>query len=957
MSGITSGVGIFSGIDRNQIISQLLALDARPKAIAQKRIGQLQGLSVAYLDINSRLSGLKSAAAKFATLKVFDAAKATSGNTDALTAVATPGAAIGNYQLLVDRLASSQQILSQGFTDSTSTGLGLTSITFENALGRLDRDTKLSTLNGGAGVARGRIQVTDSSGATATVDLSRAESVNDVLTALNGLSGVRLSAKIDGDRLVVTDAAGGAGRLTIADAAGYSTATSLGIAGLADATGSGGKVNGAQINRVGAATSLRTLNDGLGVQISNALGTSTPDFTISTRSGETLSIDIGPMYNGDGTLLAPAVTDLGGVIQRINTQSAGKVTASINAAGTGLRLVDNTTGSDTLTVADVGDRSTAADLGIAGTGAPDGTLDGQRLLAGLNSVLARNLRGGNGIEPGLFEIVARDGSYHAFSANFSGSVTDFISSVASATGGKITLALNASGTGFDLTDNTNGSGPLTVAGTLASDLGLSVSAAAVSSVRGNRAQMKYVGLATRVSDLNNGRGIGTGRFEITNSYGERRVIDIGNDTATIDDLVREINAGSPGYTARINNNGDGIVIEETVRNGVPGGNKIAIRDLTGTVAKSLNLVGTASGTGSANYLDGSFERTVALAVGDTLTQVAEKINQAGVNAAASVVNDGSPSRPFRLSLTGRDVGEGGRFTIDTGAVDLGFSTLAAGSNSRVFFGAADPASAILFSTSGNSVTGILANVTIDLKSPRSEPVTLTVTRDNQAIEDAVSEFVAAFNQVVSRIDAQSTYDADANKRGTLLGDSTTQSLRSLLLSTVQGPPLGVSGRYQSLTQVGITVGRNGQLQVDSDKLRTAIANDPQAVKDLFVAKAQVPTTGGQPVIGPDGQPIPGVTLVGGSSAQQATFTSLGIMERIGQLTDQYINSTTGTLTRRARSLDTQIKSQNDLIASLDKKLESRRTILERQFVRMEQAIGQLQSQQGALGNIRSATAR
>ncbi|MBL8990075.1 MAG: flagellar filament capping protein FliD, partial [Phycisphaerae bacterium] len=690
-------------------------------------------------------------------------------------------------------------------------------------------------------------------------------------------------------------------------------------------------------------------------QISSALGTSTPDFTISTRSGESFSIDIGAIYDNDGALQSPPVTDLAGVIQRINAQTAGKVTAAINPAGTGLRLTDNTAGGATFSVADIADRSTAADLGIAGDGSPAGILDGRRLIAGLNSVLARNLRGGNGIEPGLFEIVARDGSYHAFAANFSGSVTDFINSVSTATGGKITLALNASGTGFDLTDNTNGSGPLTVAGTAASDLGLAVSAAAVSSVRGGRAQMKYIGLATRVADLNNGRGIGTGRFEITNSYGERRVIDIGTDTATIDDLVREINSGGPGYAARINNNGDGIIIEEVVRNGVPGGNKIAIRDLTGTVAKSLNLVGTASGTGASNFLDGSYERTVALAVGDTLTQVAEKINQAGVYAAASVVNDGSPSRHVRLTLTGRDVGEGGRFTIDAAGADLGLTTLSAGNNSRVFFGAADPASAILFSTSGNSVTGVLSNVTIDLKSPRSEPVTLTVTRDNQAVEDAVSEFVAAFNQVISRIDAQSTFDADANKRGTLLGDSTTQSLRSVLLSTVQGPPLGVSGRYQSLTQVGVTVGRNGQLQVDSDKLRAAIANDPQAVKDLFVAKAQVPATAGQPVIGPDGQPIPGVTLVGGSSAQQAAFTSLGIMERIGQLTDQYINTTTGTLTRRSRSLDTQIKSQNDLIASLDKKLESRRAILERQFVRMEQAIGQLQGQQGALGSIRSIT--
>lgn len=953
MSGITSNVGIFSGINSGQLIEQLLALDARPKSLALTRISQLQGLSAAYLDINSRLSGLKSAAAAFGSLRVFDAANAASSNNDVLTANALAGAPQGTYQFIVDRLVSSQQLLTAGFTDSTSTGVGLTSITVESAQGRLDRDTRLSVLNGGQGVNRGKIVVTDSTGASTTVDMSRVETVGDVLSLLNNQSAVHISAKAEGDRLVITDAAGGTGRLVIANAAGYTTATSLGVAGTADAVGSGGKVSGTQINRVGGATSLRTLNDGMGVDVSTAAGTSTPDFTISTRAGDTIHIDIGAIYNGQGVVTSPPVTDLAGVIDRINTQSAGKVTASINAAGTGLRLVDNTTGTETFQVAEMAGHTTAADLGILGS-AGGATIDGRRLVASLNSVLTRNLNGGSGLSDGFFEIIARDGSAFSFVADASGSVEGFMRAVSTATGGKITLSLNASGTGLDLTDNTGGTGTLTVGGTAASELGLTASASTSSVVRGARAQLKYVGLSSRVADLNGGKGIGTGVFEITDTFGRTRRIDIGSDTATVNDLIAEINSNAQGYAARINNNGDGIIIEEVPGTQGAGNQKMKIRDVTGTVAKSLNLVGTAAGLGSQNKLDGSYERTVTVAAGDTLQTVADKINQAGVMVTAGVINDGSPARPFRLTLTARDTGEAGRFTIDTGTSDLGLTTLSTGTNSRVFFGAGDPASAILFSSSTNAVSGVLANTTLDLKSPSTGPVTLTISRNYAAVEDAVDDFVAAFNQVVTRIDAQTTYDSDTNRRGILLGDSVSSTLRGTLTALVQGTPLGVSGRYQSLPQVGITVGRNGQLQVDKARLRQAIDTDPQAVKDLFVAKVQE-NTGPQQVLGPNGQPIPGVTVSGGANTPPV-YTSLGVLERVVVMADQYINTTSGVLTRQNRSLTDQMKSQNDRIASIDRALASKRTRLQRQFSQMEQTIGQLQSQQGSLGNIRNLLA-
>ena len=85
MSGITSGVGLFSGINTQQIIEQLLAVEARPRQLAQARVAQLQQQQAGYLDINSRLLTLRTAASKFRTALTFDQMGATSSNQEILT--------------------------------------------------------------------------------------------------------------------------------------------------------------------------------------------------------------------------------------------------------------------------------------------------------------------------------------------------------------------------------------------------------------------------------------------------------------------------------------------------------------------------------------------------------------------------------------------------------------------------------------------------------------------------------------------------------------------------------------------------------------------------------------------------------------------------------------------------------------------------------------------------------
>ena len=120
MGGITTGVGIFSGINTSQLIDQLIAIESRPKQLAQARVLQLQQQQAAWLDLNSKVQSLKAAAAAFRTANIFKTNAAGSSDEHVLTATAGVTATPGSYQFIVDRLVSTQQFLSRGFANSTA---------------------------------------------------------------------------------------------------------------------------------------------------------------------------------------------------------------------------------------------------------------------------------------------------------------------------------------------------------------------------------------------------------------------------------------------------------------------------------------------------------------------------------------------------------------------------------------------------------------------------------------------------------------------------------------------------------------------------------------------------------------------------------------------------------------------------------------------------------------------
>ncbi len=949
MGGITTGIGLFSGIDSASLIDQLIASQSRPQILAQQRVIQLKSQQAAYLDINSRLNAFKTAAASFRVNNIFSGNSIASSNESILTATASSAAVPGSYNFVVDRLVTTQQLLTRGFADTNSSAIGLDSLTFESTAARLDADTALADLNDGNGITRGKINING-----IEVDLSRVGTVQEVLDAVSEVPGV--TARVENDRFVF------AGVTTMTEESGAGILSSLGLS----------SYNGVEADQVGtsvfsinANTSLQSLNDGRGVEIRDTSGLNVEDFTISIHPlngdpADVISIRIGEIEEAvtddEGETIIEiaegAVSTVGGVVDRINSQlsDAGysEFTASINTTTGAIDIVDSS--GRNFDVEDYsntsGVNSAASDLGIAGS-FTGGTANGTRILAGMNTKLVASLNGGTGLTgtDGDIDFDLQDGT--SFSTNLDGlfDINDIINTINADSGGNVTASINAQGTGIQIVDNTtaNGIDSLTISGGAGADTAAALGIAGTFSsgvAAGENLQLAYLGEASLLSELNNGQGIGTGKFEISDTYGNIAEINITSSATTLGDVIKSINSGSGlKIIARINDNGDGIVIEEAAfdDNGDPiasGGGNISITNTSGTVASKLGIEGTSDGAGALASVDGSFEKVIEFDPDATLDDIRDAINAANIGVSASIINTGTGTTPFRLNLTSERTGFDGRFLIDSGNFDLGVDTLDEGNDARVFYGSTDPASGVLLSSSTNQLDGVVQGVSIDLLSRSDDAVTLSVTTNVTDIETKITEFVAAFNGVIEGIDFRTRYNDETEERGILLGDGTLINLKNSMYAKLSSNNDGFSNSVDSLTQVGITVGKDSVIEFDVDKFREAYAEDPEGVEDLFTR---------QTLDSADDDDV--------NTIDEPFFSELSVLGQFEEFAESYVTSIGGVLRSRTDAIDSQIKVQEDRIESLQLSLDNKRLILQRQFLAMEQAIGAFQTQGASLGQL------
>jgi flagellar hook-associated protein 2 len=905
MSLLSSGVGLVSGLNYTALVAALTAPEQSQITTLQTQDQSFKTKATAVSALSAQLLALTNSATSLGTASNFNSLSVQNSDPGQLTASTTTGATARNYQFQSLRLAAAQQTISQGFANTNQQLVGAGTIIISPG-GQLATPTPLNILNGGAGVQPGSIRITDRSGASASVDLSNAYTVDDVISAINNTSGISVQASIQGGHLVLTDTSGrSTSNLSVTDnTLGGHTAEDLGISGSVAAS----TLTGSTVYQATGAFTLASLNDGNQIRLASN-NQADLQIQLTDPGATTLAVN-----------LTGAVT-LNDIVKDINNaaNNSGKLTASI--ANGRIVLTDNTGGggSQPLSVSDINGSSAARQLGLDAP-ASGNTLTGNALVAGIDSVLLRNLRGGQGISQ-LGQISVTDRSGASATINLSGaqSLSDIISAINSAANLHVKAAIDAAGTGINVQD-TSGStaGNLVIAdvggSTAATQLGIAVNAAQ-SSIDSGPLGLQTVNLATALATYGpNATAVPIGQFRITDSTGHQSVVNIDSTVKTIGDLQQTIAAATGSkVTLQLNTTGDGFQLVDQAG----GTGQLSVAELGGSTATDLRIVGTGStGTNGKSQINSRLGASITTIASDTLASLVSKINAANAGVTASIINDGSSFSPNRLLLTSTQTGAVGRFTINDGGLGLGFATQTAGQDALLKVGSSASASTFIRTSSTNQFNSVFTGLDVDLKAVGTSPAQVALVADTSKISGFLTTLVSSYNSAISQLGTDLNFNTATNKQGTLEGDGTILQLSTVLPGLITNSLSGSAGNsIQSLAALGVSVNQDGTLSLDSTVLSQQLSQNPTAVSNFFLDSVN------------------------------------GFAGKLKSALNSFTDAKNGELTQDANGLAASSTSIEQRVTTLQAQLLSRQEALFNKFINLEKLLSNLRSQQTALSSL------
>jgi flagellar hook-associated protein 2 len=822
---------------------------------------------------------------------------------------------IGTYEYTPLRMAQSQKLLSSGFaSDSSPLGKGTIKVRFGD---RVDRSASLNVTNGGKGFVRGTMRITDANGGTADIDLSTAQTVDDVLSAINNNSGANVTATAVNGHIHLVDNTGGLSGLKVADIGSGKTAASLGLAGINSATG---EADGQNILALYNGITLNALNDGMGVEVSPTLS----DFKYTLKDGTSGEIDFAKRV-GNSSYGNPETT-LQQLMDAVNTQSSGKLKLAIAADGNSLSLTDTTTGSSSFTFQSQYGSRALHDLGLDANAVngvvtvADNTVSGQRILGGLTTVTLGSLNGGKGLGTlGAITLTDRSGASDTIDLQNAQTLDDIVQTINASTTLQIHAQVNRAGNGIELLDTTGSStGSMVIADAdatnTATKLNIKTGSGSnpIEAVNSGDMHLKVVGENTLLSSLRGGAGAAKGKFTITNSKNKRTTVDLttGN-VETIGDVIRAINRQGIGVQAELNATGDGILL----RDSGGGGGILTVAESGGTTAHDLGLTGnSATKVGGEWQIDGSMTYKISIEDKDMLKNVNAQINQMNAGFTSSIISDGS-AQPYHLSITSGHSGKVGAMVIDTSGVDFSFEETTNAQDSLVLLGPASAkTTAVLASSATNTYTNLVDGLKLTLKRASGETVNVNVDPSTSSLGASVKVLVDNYNKFRDELSKDTTYDTANNKAATLTGDSTALSYDTQLSMLFSGQFLG-AGKFTMLSDVGVTFTQDGHLQYDDAKLQDVVDSDPQAVKDFFTTK------------------------------------DTGFSARLGAVIEQLAGADKSMSSHRLDGLKAKIDDNNKRIDEMNARLDKQKEAMLMQFYNMDLAVGKAQTSLKALDSI------
>jgi flagellar hook-associated protein 2 len=323
-------------------------------------------------------------------------------------------------------------------------------------------------------------------------------------------------------------------------------------------------------------------------------------------------------------------------------------------------------------------------------------------------------------------------------------------------------------------------------------------------------------------------------------------------------------------------------------------------------------------TGLLSLSVGGTQRDITIdGTNSTLNGVRDAVNDADVGVVASTVFDGTD---WHLELRGAESGLANAVSVvaepsqppPQGPV-LNLTQLRAAVN------AAFTVDGQSFTSSDNTIDDAIQGVTLQLLQAHgaSDPtVEVTVAEDFAAIESQLKDFIADYNEVIEFLNEQSAVRSSGKDDvKPLAGDSALRSIRSSFGTVISSQSTLAGLAYSSLSSIGITTDSDGTLELDSTRLKDALADDVDDVKRLL------------------------------------SDESAGIGAKLLASVELRTDTVDGTIRTRKDAFRSSMDTLDDRIARAEDQLVIFERSMRQKFAAMESLVGRLQSQGGTLNSI------
>lgn len=323
---------------------------------------------------------------------------------------------------------------------------------------------------------------------------------------------------------------------------------------------------------------------------------------------------------------------------------------------------------------------------------------------------------------------------------------------------------------------------------------------------------------------------------------------------------------------------------------------------------------------------------------NTLAGLRDVINAAKLGVTASLLNDNSGTR---LTVIANDTGVANTIRITTADADTndtdgsGLSRLSfdptvplgAGESTaagRQMLQTRAPVDAVFslngltLTSSSNSVTSTIDGVSLNLRKASAEAVTtLSIERDMTSVRGAIEGFVKSYNDLDRLLRELTAFDPATRRGAVLSGDSLARSLQNQVRTALRTAISAAPNDFTTLSAVGIEMGRDGVLGINSTRLDAALS-DPAKLSRFFTTASST-------------------SAARGFGVQLEAFT-------------KSLTETDGLLPSRTRGLQAQITALDKQQERINSRLEAVEQRLRREYSALDTQLQRMQGTSESLAN-------